>query len=109
MLWWSKYADTATRPWIGEPARSVLGDAKTCPKVFEAFGATEFWGLRMSPGLVGTDAAHDIPLPDNVRRYYMPGTTHGGGRGGFEVAQAANDRCVLAAESEPDGRDDSAR
>ena len=42
----------------------------------------------MSPGLVGTDAAADIPLPDNVRRYYMPGTTHGGGRGGFTRAVA---------------------
>ena len=60
---------------------------RTCPKVFEAFGSAEFWGLRMSPGLVGTDAVADIPLPDNVRRYYMPGTTHGGGQGGFQLAQ----------------------
>jgi hypothetical protein len=52
----------------------------------ETFGATEFWGLRMSPGLVGTRAEADIPLPANVRRYYFPGVTHGGGRGGFEVA-----------------------
>ena len=53
----------------------------------ETFGSTEFWGLRMSPGLVGTDARRDIPLPPNVRRYYFPGVTHGGGRGGFQVIE----------------------
>ena len=57
----------------------------TCPKIVEAFGSSEFWGLRMSPDLVGTDARTDIPLPANVRRYYYPGTTHGGGRGGFTL------------------------
>jgi len=35
--------------------------------------------------LVGTDAKADIPIPDNVRRYYFAGVTHGGGRGGFAV------------------------
>ena len=39
----------------------------TCPKITEAFGSSEFWGLRMSPDLIGTDARHDLPLPDNVR------------------------------------------
>ena len=29
------------------------------------------------------DAKKDIPLPDNVRRYYFPGVSHGGGPGGF--------------------------
>ena len=65
--------------------------------MIEAFGSTEFWGLRMSPGLIGTDAKVDIPLPDNVRRYYYPGTTHGGGRGGFRIEPpaggAASARC----------------
>src|SRR5262249_54378861 len=32
---------------------------------------------------VGTDAKSDIPLPDNVRRYYIGSSTHGGGAGGF--------------------------
>ena len=100
VLWWSKYPD----PRRGGRSASLLdrcSATNTCPKVFEAFGATEFWGLRMSPDLVGTDAVRDIPLPDNVRRYYMPGTTHGGGRGGFEVAQSANDRCVLPQNPNP--------
>jgi hypothetical protein len=55
----------------------------TCPKIFETFGSSEFWDLRASPDLVGTKADRDIPLPSNVRRYYFPGVTHGGGRGGF--------------------------
>ena len=70
----------------GLPAASLLDRCtatRTCPKIVEAFGSAEFWGLRMSPDLIGTDARHDIPLPSNVRRYYYPGTTHGGGRGGF--------------------------
>ena len=100
MLWWSRY-DDARR---GRGTGSLLDrctTTRTCPKVTEVFGSTEFWGLRMSPGLVGTDAARDIPLPENVRRYYLPGTTHGGGRGGFEVRQAANARCLLPQNPNP--------
>lgn len=83
-LWWGDYADT-TR---GRKTASMLDRcraSKTCPKIFETFGSAEFWGLRMSPNLVGPNADMDIPLPANVRRYYFPGTTHGGGRGGFNT------------------------
>ena len=91
----------------GRRAASLLdrcAATHTCPKVIEAFGSTEFWGLRMSPGLIGTDAAHDIPLPDNVRRYYYPGTTHGGGRGGFRVRRRRTGfgGCTLAANPNPE-------
>jgi hypothetical protein len=99
-LWWGKYVDAAR----GRVPASLLDRctaSRTCPKVIEAFGATEFWALRMSPDLVGTDAKKDIPLPDNVRRYYMPGTTHGGGAGGFQLAQPTNDRCVLEQNPNP--------
>jgi hypothetical protein len=75
----------------------------TCPKIFETFGTLEFWELRMSPNLVGTDAKADIPIPANVRRYYFPGTTHGGGRGGFSVAAPAPPNgCVLPANPNPE-------
>ena len=103
-LWWGTYTDAAR----GRRAASLLDrctSTKTCPKVIEAFGATEFWGLRMSPGLVGTAATEDIALPADVRRYYMPGTDHGGGSGG--VSDRAADRtsgAALAAEPQPDGR-----
>lgn len=88
VLWWGSYTD-ATR---GLEKASLLDRAiasDTCPKIVETFGSAEIWNLRMSPGLVGTDAVSDIPLPSNVRRYYYPGVTHGGARedgtGGFVV------------------------
>jgi hypothetical protein len=101
VLWWGRYEDTARRR---RPA-SLLDRctaSRTCPKIVEAFGSAEFWGLRMSPDLVGTDARADIPLPANVRRYYYPGTTHGGGRGGFAVeAPPPPAGCALPANPNP--------
>jgi hypothetical protein len=96
VLSWSDYRDDER----GRPAAGLLDRCtatRTCPKIIETFGATEFWGLRMSPGLVGTRADVDIPLPPNVRRYYFPGVTHGGGRGGFQVTprDAAGRGCAL--------------
>jgi hypothetical protein len=99
-VWWGRYEDTVR----GRTPASLLDrclTTRTCPKVVEAFGSAEFWGLRMSPDLVGTDAVRDIPLPDTVRRYYMPGTTHGGGAGGFEIAQPAIARCALPQNPNP--------
>lgn len=94
-LWWGDYTDT-TR---GQEAASMLDRCratKTCPKILETFGAAEFWALRMSPNLLGTNADVDIPLPSNVRRYYFPGTRHGGGRGGFSAdVPAAPSPCSL--------------
>ncbi len=100
-IWWGGYEDRARRR-----RRASLLDrctaSRTCPKIVEAFGSAEFWGLRMSPDLVGTDARSDIPLPENVRRYYYPGTTHGGGRGGFTVdAAPAPAGCTLPANPNP--------
>ena len=101
-LWWSEYSDSAR----GRPPATMLARcsvSKTCPKIFETFGASEFWGLRMSPDLVGTKADIDIPLPANVRRYYFPGTTHGGGRGGFDVpTRAGGGRCELPDNPNPE-------
>jgi hypothetical protein len=100
-LWWSDYEDRARRrPKSGLLARCAA--TNTCPKIFETFGALEFWYLRESPNLVGTDAKRDIPLPPNVRRYYFPGTTHGGGRGGFNTAPPPPPAgCVLPANPNP--------
>jgi hypothetical protein len=103
VLTWGTYDDKAR----GRQGATSLLDrctaTKTCPKVIEAFGATEFWGLRISPGLIGTDARTDIPLPDNVRRFYYPGTAHGGGRGGFSVTlPTATNGCVLPSNPNPE-------
>ena len=100
VLWWEDYTDAArgrTRAGMLDRCRAT----NTCPKIVETFGATEFWDLRMSPGLIGTKADTDIPLPDNVRRYYFPGTTHGGGSGGFNSASNSQG-CVLPANPNPE-------
>lgn len=102
VLWWSDYLDRVR----SRPAAGLLDRCRatnTCPKIFETFGALEFWFLRQSPDLVGTDAKSDIPLPPNVRRYFFPGTTHGGGRGGFStVAPRPPNGCVLPANPNPE-------
>jgi hypothetical protein len=84
-LWWDRWDDTLRK---GGPA-GLLDRCRlsaTCPRIFETFGSAELWGLRMSPGLVGTTGRADIPLPQQVRRYYFPGTAHAGGPGGFDTA-----------------------
>ena len=101
VLWWGPYRDDVR----GRPTASLLDRCRatgTCPKIMETFGASEFWGLRMSPGIVGTAAKTDIPLPRNVRRYYFPGVTHGGGRGGFQIVEPGNcrPRLRIAGQSE---------
>jgi hypothetical protein len=102
VLWWNDYADEVRhRPTAGLLDRCRASN--TCPKIFETFGTLEFWQLRMSPNLVGTDAKADIPIPANVRRYYFPGTTHGGGRGGFSAAPPAPPNgCTLPANPNPE-------
>jgi Alpha/beta hydrolase domain len=101
VLWWGAHDDAAR----GQGAGSLLercAASRTCPKVVETFGSAEFWGLRMSPDLVGFDAVADIELPPAVRRYYFPGTTHGGGRGGFGPAvPPVATGCLLPANPNP--------
>ena len=75
--WWHKFPDQVR----GLPPRGILDRCQasaTCPKVIEHFGSAEVWALKLTPEWVGTDAKNDIPLPDNVRRYYIASTTHGG-------------------------------
>jgi len=75
--WWSRHEDHVRNL----PARSILdrcSASRTCPKVIEHFGAAEIWELKLGIEWVGTDAEQDIPIPANVRRYYIPSSTHGG-------------------------------
>jgi hypothetical protein len=91
-VWWTPWADPVRRL----PAAGILDRCtatKTCPKVMEQLGGTEAWALYMSPSWIGTTAERDIPLPANVRRYYMPSTPHGGGRGGFTVVAGPAPQC----------------
>jgi hypothetical protein len=50
---------------------------------------------------VGTRADRDIPLPSNVRRYYFPGVSHGGGPGGFQADPPQQACCELAPNPNP--------
>ena len=97
VLWWSPYADTARGR---EGAKSLLdrcAATRTCPKIVEAFGSAEFWGLRMSPGLIGTNAAVLLSRHD-ARRW--PRRLPRGGSGGGARLHAAR-------QSESAGRPDS--
>lgn len=90
--WWSDWPD----PVRGLPAAGILdrcNQSHTCPKIIEHFGAAEVWGLKLTPEWVGTAGDKDIPLPDNVRRYYIGSTQHGGGRGGFSTTPLAPPSC----------------
>lgn len=100
VVWWARYADRMR----GLPEASLLDRChatSTCPKIVEELGSSEFWGLRASPDFVGTDAKADLPLPANVRRYYTPGVTHGGGRGGFALTSGGAPGCTLPANPNP--------
>jgi alpha/beta hydrolase family protein len=90
--WWGAAAD----PVRGLPAAGILDRCNathTCPKIVEHFGAAEVWGLKLTPEWVGSAGDTDLPLPDNVRRYYIPSTQHGGGPGGFSTTAGAPPAC----------------
>lgn len=103
VVWWADHEDRSR----GLPRAGLLSrctEADDCPKVFDVFGSAEFWGLRKSPDLIGPDAVQDIEAPANVRRYYLPSITHGGGVGGFPTDIAALPRvptCDLPANPNP--------
>ena len=78
--WWHSFPDRAR----DLPPGGILdrcSETDTCPKIIETFGGAEVFALKMTTSWVGTDPKNDIPLPDNVRRYYLPSSTHGGGNG----------------------------
>lgn len=86
--WWVKHEDGVR----ALPPRSIMDRCRvssTCPKIIEHFGAAEIWALKLGVEWVGTDAKQDIALPDDVRRYYIASTAHGGGAGGFTSAPSS--------------------
>ena len=81
--WWAPHAD----PLRGGPVGSIQDRctlSNTCPKIIEHFGSAEVWALKLTPAWVGIDGKTDLPLPANVRRYYIASSHHGGGVGGFD-------------------------
>ena len=106
-LWWGDYADQVR----DRPAWGLLHRCKatnTCPKITETYGGPEYWYSHGTVGISGTTGKDDIPLPDNVRRYYHPGTPHGGGRGGFALGVAAANAGTLATNPNPEKETDRA-
>src|SRR5438105_7597411 len=81
--WWHSFPDRVRNL----PPGGILDRCSatgTCPKIVETFGGSEVFALKMTTSWVGTDPKNDIPLPDNVRRYYLPSSTHGGGNGAMD-------------------------
>ncbi len=85
--WWLPARDPVRDP-TGKAAGILdrCTATKTCPKIIEHFGSAEVWALKLTPEWVGTDAKTDLPLPDNVRRYYIASSNHNGGAGGFDTS-----------------------
>jgi hypothetical protein len=101
VLWWTAYTDAKR----GRGEASLLDRCTataTCPKIFDTFGASEYNARLMTVAETGTDGNADLPLPPNVRRYYFPGTTHGGGPGGFALLPRPAAGCVLAQNPNPE-------
>ena len=100
-LWWTDYNDKVR----GRGVTGLLQRCRashTCPKIFEDYGGPEMWYGRGGVGTAGTRGNEDLRLPSNVRRYYYSSTSHGGGPGGFAVAQPALPGLMLAANPNPE-------
>lgn len=93
--WWHQFPDRVRNLHPG----GILDRCElsgTCPKIIETFGGAEVFALKMTPSWVGTDPKNDIPLPNNVRRYYLPSSTHGGGNGEMKQYPPASPAPPLA-------------
>ena len=98
-LWWEDYTDTVR----GHTTWGLLHRCRltnTCPKIMETYGGPEMWYSHGSVGIAGTQGTEDLPLPDNVRRYYHPGTAHGGGAGGWNIGTKSTNPLSLATNPE---------
>jgi len=103
-FWWGDYDDVVR----GRGVHGILDrcrQSNTCPKIFDDFGGPEIWYGRGGVGIAGTggtEGGEEVALPRNVRRYYHPGTSHGGGAGGFAVAQPPLPGLMLAGNPNPE-------
>jgi Alpha/beta hydrolase domain len=98
--WWEDYTDKVR----DRPAWGLLHRCRatnTCPLVMEIEGGADFWFVKGSLGIAGTSGKDDIPLPANVRRYYMASTNHTGGADNFSLEQPPVASCMLPANPLP--------
>jgi hypothetical protein len=98
--WWEDYTDKVRgRPGWGLLHRCRL--TNTCPVIMEIEGGADFFFVKGSLGIAGTTGKDDIPLPPNVRRYYMTSTNHTGGTDNFNYEQPPVEGCMLSANPLP--------
>jgi Alpha/beta hydrolase domain/FG-GAP-like repeat len=100
-VWWADFPNQARNL----PADGILHRCtatNSCPQILEHYGALEYYGEKMGADMTGycSPCTSDIPLPSNVYRYFLPGTTHGGGAGGFNWA-APGSLSIPAGQSAP--------
>ena len=85
------FADARLRDPIGGAQEGVLENARMgthAPKVFYTNTPVEYWGTGRAAALVHTspDGKADLPLPENVRVYFIAGTQHSPARFPAEIA-----------------------
>jgi hypothetical protein len=88
--WWHSFPDRVRDLHPGSILDRCSRGSDTCPKIVETFGGSEVYALKMTTSWVGTDPKNDIPLPDSVRRYYLPSSTHGGSNGAMTETPSLN-------------------
>src|SRR5260370_28891394 len=73
----------------------------TWPVNMEVEGGADFFFGKGPLGIAGPTGTDDIPLPANVRRYYMTSTNQTGGDDNFSYEQKPVEGCMLAANPLP--------
>jgi Alpha/beta hydrolase domain len=71
---WSDSPDPLTGEDAGILDRCLA--TNTCPKIFQTVSGTEYWQSAMSNDT--TDFSRDLPIPSNIRIFYLSSTQHGG-------------------------------
>lgn len=79
------FADASLRDPVSGATEGLLENPRARrhqPKVFYTNTPVEYWGTGRVAALVHTspDGAADLPVPDNVRVYFLAGTQHAPGR-----------------------------
>jgi hypothetical protein len=52
--------------------------SNTCPKIVQTVSGTEYWQSAMSNDTTDYSARRDLPIPPNIRIFYLSSTQHGG-------------------------------
>jgi hypothetical protein len=86
------FTPTAQRDPISGVSEGLLENERakgTQPKIFFSNTSVEYWGGGRSAALIHTsaDGKSDVPLPDNVRAFFLTGAQHGPARFPTKVNQ----------------------